>query len=214
MRLTPVFSRASTRYSDAVLLTILLLGGYRLLATEGLRGRESTETLSAKRGAERFAATAGMWLGLFAGVILQDLQIGDRVGKRVAETGFHAGGRQGVELFAVRLGKVQFGLPDPGLRNREIIGDRHRQFVDRRLVLISGGKSRKISQQDRRPAEQRQPVLDGPAQGDAGFGQTLAVRRKTCAKSAAGHDWRRRETRRGERKRLEKAPQFLREGLR
>jgi hypothetical protein len=41
--------------------------------TEGLRERDIAEALSAKRGADRFAATAGVLFGLLAGVILQDL---------------------------------------------------------------------------------------------------------------------------------------------
>jgi hypothetical protein len=46
--LDPVIARASPTYSDAVMLTIILLGGHRLLPAKGLRGRESAETLSAK----------------------------------------------------------------------------------------------------------------------------------------------------------------------
>src|ERR1700722_2782861 len=118
---------------------------FSLVAPTSLRGgppreRDTAEALSAKRG--RVASpTAGMLFGLRSGVILEDLQIGDRVGKRVAESRFHAAGRKGVQLFAMRLGKLQFGFPDPGLRNSEIISDRHRQFVHRRLVLVSGRKS-------------------------------------------------------------------------
>src|SRR5271154_3329775 len=42
------------------------------------RVRDTAEALSAKRGADRFAATAGVLFGLLAGVILEDLQIGNR----------------------------------------------------------------------------------------------------------------------------------------
>ena len=37
------------------------------------RARDTAEALSAKRGADRFTATAGVLFGLLAGVILQDL---------------------------------------------------------------------------------------------------------------------------------------------
>jgi len=101
------------------------------------------------------AATAGVLFGLFVDMVLQDPQIRDGVGERIAEAGLDAAWREGVQLLALRVRNIQFALPDPCVGDGEIVGDRHRQLIDRRLVLISGGKPREVSQQDRRAAEER-----------------------------------------------------------
>jgi hypothetical protein len=86
-----------------------------------------------------------------------------------------------VEFFAIRFRKIKLALPDPCAGNGETVRDRHRQFVDRRLVLVSGRQSREVSQQDRGSAEERHSVFDRLVQGDAGFRKTLAVRREAGA---------------------------------
>ena len=53
----------------------------------------------------RFAATAGVLFGLLAGVILQDLQIRDGVGERIAKARLDAAWSKGVQVGEI-------GVPD------------------------------------------------------------------------------------------------------
>src|SRR6185295_16997884 len=117
--------------------------------------------------------------------------------------------RERVEFFAFRFRKIELALPGPCTGNGEIVGERHRQLVDRRLVLVSGRQSREVSQQDRGSAEERQSVFDRLVQGDAGFRKTLAMRGEARAKSAAGCNRRRGGACSREGARLKNAAHFL-----
>ena len=119
------------------------------------------------------------------------LQIANRIRECVAEPGPDPFRRERVKFFTVRFRKIEFALPDPGTDDGKIVGDRHRQFVDRRLVLVSSRQSREVSQQDHGSTEERHSVFDRLVQGDAGFRKTLAVRREAGAKPASGRDGRR-----------------------
>jgi hypothetical protein len=114
-------------------------------------------------------------------VVFEDLQIANGVRERVPEPRLDPARRERVEFFAARFRKIELALPDPSAGNGEFVGDRHRQLVYRRLVLISGRQSREVSQQERGSAEERQSVFDGLVQGDAGFRKTLAMRREAAS---------------------------------
>ncbi|MDX6458385.1 MAG: hypothetical protein QOE55_2082, partial [Acidobacteriaceae bacterium] len=60
-----------------------------------------------------------------------------------------------MEFLAIRFRKIELALSDPSAGNGEIVGDRHRQLVDRRFVLVAGGQSREVSQQDGGSAKER-----------------------------------------------------------
>ncbi len=109
-------------------------------------------------------------------MVLEYLQSSNRVRERVTEPRLDPARRERVEFFAIRFRKIELALPDPCAGNGEIVGDRHRQLVDRRLVLVAGRQSREVSQQDRGPAEERQSVFDRLVQGHTGVRKTLAMR--------------------------------------
>src|SRR5450631_3394014 len=81
-RFTPALPRASTRYSDAVLLiNASFLSQEHLPARGSPRNGGTAETRSAKRGTVRFAVTGGASFRQLRAMVLKDLQIANRVGK-------------------------------------------------------------------------------------------------------------------------------------
>lgn len=161
-------------------------------------------------GVAEASRTGCRWLN---GVVLEDPKIGDGVRHSESVAPPDTQRRDEVHVLTRHFGNAQLRPPDPNVHDGEIVGERHRELVHRRLVLTAGRKLREVSAHGRRTIEDRRGIRYPLLELDSRGRQTFSVRGDACAEPASLRQRRRGRAGCGETAGLVNAAQLLRVAL-
>src|SRR3984957_10321225 len=119
-----------------------------------------------------------------------------------------------MHVLALHFGDPELCRPGPYVDNCEIVRQRHRELVDRWLVLVAGRELRKVPAHRCRALEDRGRGVDPLPELDAGSCQPLSVCRDARTEAASLGERRRGRAGRGEAPCLINTGQLLRKTLR
>src|SRR5712671_8083627 len=96
---------------------------------------------------------------LLGGQVCQDLDVGDRIGKRESISPPHLQRSQHFHLFAIGFGKIELTLAHPDVCDQEVVRDASNEFIHGWLVVQARAEPRKIPPSHNPAIEQADKTL-------------------------------------------------------